>query len=228
MKPIQLSLFLTFLLLSSYLNGQNSIKIMDATISHENSKRACLQLNLDPEPKTLKEAWRDFLKDNYGFKLKEIGFLSNNDLLEAGEVSIKELSNETVDFYTHIVEDNNGSEMKVFLRYGYNIYLSKESNPNDYRTLNRIINEFLKFYLPKYYSSRVDDTEKRIKRLAEEAKDFEKEINKDSDEIKKLKKEIKELEDDLKENSELLKEAKTKLKKRKEKLERIEKDLNKL
>lgn len=45
-----------------FLSGQDLIP-QDGTIEHNDKERPCLQVTIDPEPKTLKEAWRDYLKD---------------------------------------------------------------------------------------------------------------------------------------------------------------------
>lgn len=205
-----------------------SIQPFDTLIEFDGSLRPCIQVNVDPEPKTLKEAWRDYLKDNYDFKLKGIGFLSNKDLLSAEAITVTQISSKEMDFYTYITEDEIGSEMKVFVRYGYDVYVNKKSTPTDYEALSNIIDNFLKYYLPIYYQGRVDDTEKRIKKLTDETNDLQKEIEDDAYKISELKKEIEELEADLETNTERLEEANIKLIKRTEKLDRIRSQLRKL
>ena len=228
MKTLKLTFLLAIVFATAQVNAQTSIQSIDATIEYDNAQRPCIQVNLDPEPKTLKHAWKDYLKDNYDFKLKGIGFLSNKDLLSAEEIMIEQISSKQMDFYTHITEDENGSEMKIFVRYGYDIYLTRENDPNAYEALTGMLNGFLKIYLPKYYEGKVNDTEKRIKKLSDETGDLEAEITDDSEKIAKLKKEIEGLEEDLKSNNERLKIAKIKLKKRSEKLDRIRGKLKEL
>jgi hypothetical protein len=203
------------------VNGQTSIQPVDATINFDEAQRPCIQVKLDPEPKTLKEAWKDYLKDNYDFKLKGIGFLRNKDLLSAEEINVAKISSKQIDFYTHISEDENGSEMKVFVRFGYDIYLNKEDYPNEYETLTVILKDFLNEYLTKYYQEKVNDTEERIEELEDETTDLKEEIADDTASIKKLKKEIEDLESQVESNNKLLEEANNKLIKRKEKLERV-------
>lgn len=207
------------------VNAQSSIQPFEAIIDFDKAQRSCIQVNLDPEPKTLKLAWSDYLKDNYDFKLKGIGFLSNKDLLSAEGVMVKQISSKEMDFYTQIIEDENGSEMKVFVRYGYDIYLTKENTPSDYEALTEILDSFLKYYLPKYYEGKVNDTEERIEKLTDETKDLKEDIVDDSSRIAKLKKEIADLEKELESNTELLEMANKKLMKRSEKLARIRNQL---
>lgn len=242
MKTLILSiLFMLALNLSaqpSHLPNSNSssepskhaftIQPFDTLIEFDGSLRPCIQVNLDPEPKTLKDAWRDYLKDNYDFKLKGIGFLSNKDLLSAEEITVTQISSNEMDFYTYINEDDNGSEMKVFVRYGYDVFINKEDTPTDYEGLTNILDGFLRYYLPIYHEGRVDDTEKRIIKLTSETNDLQEEIADDAYRIEELRKEIEELEADLKTNTERLESANKKLTKRNEKLERIRSQLRKL
>ena len=66
---------LSLLSQSSFLNAQ-SVEPTIGTINHDDKERPCWVANLDPEPKTLKEAWKDYIKDNYDVKLKGIGSVS--------------------------------------------------------------------------------------------------------------------------------------------------------
>lgn len=225
MKALTSLLLTIFLLASLNTKAQTSVDAKETTIKFDKAQRPCLQVNLDPEPKTLKKAWRKYLKDEYDFKLKGIGFLKNKDLLSAEQIVVKELSTNQMDFYTQIVESKTGSEMNVFVRYGYDIYISQSSHPDQFITLNNILDGFLKEYLPKYYADQIKDTEKRVKKLEKETKGLSKDIKKDTKKIEKLNKEIKDREKDLESNNELLKEAKTKLESRKDKLKRIKSEL---
>ncbi|WP_320815665.1 hypothetical protein [Flavobacterium sp.] len=228
MKTIQTAIFLAIYMLTVQVNAQSSIQPFDTTIDYDKVQRPCIQVNLDPEPKTLKNAWKDYLKDNYDFKLKGIGFFSNKDLLSAEEITVNQISSNEINFYTHIVEDENGSEMKVFVRNGNGIYITKEKLPNEYAAVSEILNSFIKYYLPKYYGEKINDTEERINKLTEEKDDLKNNIDEKSSDIEKLKKEIKNNEEELKSKKKELEITEIKLKKRKEKLERIRTQLRKL
>lgn len=228
MKTIKKISFWIMLLSVIQMNAQLSIKPFEATINYDKSQRPCIQVNLDPEPKALKKAWRAYLKDNYDFKLKGIGFLSNKDLLSAEDITVEKISSNALDFYTRVIEDENGSEMKVFVRHGYDIYISKKNYPKEYERLYDLLNRFIKSYLPKYYRGNITDTEKRISALSEEGIDLRKHIDENFEEIEKLKNEIEEKEEEVISNKEKLELAERKLIKRKEKLERIKNQLKKL
>lgn len=221
-------IFIAIYLITIQAYSQTSIQPLNTFIDFDEAQRPCLQVNLDPEPKELKYAWRDYLKDNYDFKLKGIGFLSNRDLLSAEKVTINQISSKVIDFYTHIVEDENGSEMKVFARHGYDIFINQENYPNEYLAIREILDSFMKYYLPKYYQEGLSETEKRMKELTNERNDLEEEIKDNADDISKLKEEIEDKEEKLKSNKQALEETAIKLKERKEKLKRIRTKLSEL
>jgi chromosome segregation ATPase len=126
-----------------------------------------------------------------------------------------------IDIYTHIIEDETGSEMKVFAAIRHDVFLSMNNSPAALIELRNIFQEFLKEYLPHYYQGRVRDAEHRVNALVKEKATFKKEITKDSEKIEQLKLEIEELSLKLAANRAKLDLAESKLKKRKEKLNRI-------
>lgn len=203
------------------VHAQTMIQPIEATINFDDAIRPCIQVNLDPEPKPIKKAWKDYLKDNCDFKLKGIGFLTDKDLLSAEEVTVEMISPNAMDFYTQVIEDENGSEMKVFARHGYDIYINKASSPDEYRALYGIVEGFVKSYLPEYYKDQIEDTEDRIAMLTDKTTDIKDNIADNTSEIEKLKKETVELQKELVTNDEQLKTAESKLITKKEKLSRV-------
>ncbi|WP_417265887.1 hypothetical protein [Brumimicrobium sp.] len=231
-KKIQFTLMMKFSLLAlMFFTLNNSVYAQavtpkDGMIMHNKSQRPSIFVNIDPEPKPLKKAWKSFLKDNYDFKIKGIGFLSNKDLLYAEDLVIEKISPKRMNFYTKIVENEVGSEMTVFGSFGYDIYIDKNETPEEYKVMNQMLTEFLNSYLPDYYKNQVKDTEKKVKKLSKEVKGLNKDISKNNKKTKKLAKEIEELTKEAAEKEEELETATIKLKERKSKLERIKKKLN--
>ncbi len=75
--------------------------------------------------------------------------------------------------------------------------------------------------LIKDYENKINNTEKRVNTLTNEANDLKENIIDNSDRIDKLKKEIQDLEEEMVSNNNLLKIAERKLIKRKEKLKKF-------
>lgn len=223
MKTKKLNIFIIGFCSIMTFGGLNAQKIepQNATIMHDDKLRSCIVVSLDPNPDQLKEAWRDYLNDTYGFKLKGIGFLQNKDLMSAEEVTIKKISSDKMEFYTNIVENELGSEMKVFASFGENKYINRENMSKEYKALNKIVDDFLKVYLPTFYNQMLEDTTKNFEDLNEEVADLNEEIVDDTERIEKLKKEIEDLNDNIDSNKETLEETKKTLTATEKKLARI-------
>lgn len=215
-------------LLFYFGSNAQTLTPVKSTIEHNEQIRACLMVKLDPEPKTLKNAWIDYLDNQYDFKLKGMGLFSNKELLTAEEVSIPKISSKKMNFYTNVVEDGDGSEMKVFASLGYDIYLNDEKYPAEFNSIKEIMTAFLKQYLPQYYKEVIEESSEKVKGLTEEIKDINDDIKDKEDDIEKLRKEIDEHKKNVLEKSSQLQEAEIKLRGNQDKMERIGAMLQKL
>lgn len=202
------------------LNAQ-AIVPKNGTISHNNKLVPCIMVSLDPKPDDLKEAWRDYLNDTYDFKMKGIGFLQNKDLLSAEEVSIKKISPNKIDFYTNIIENDLGSEMKVFASFADEKYFNQKDLRKEYKALSGIVENFLETYLPTYYKDMLKDTQNNFEDLTKNMTNLNKDIVDDSEKIEELKKEIEDLNKKVETNRDTLLKTKLSLKSSEEKLARI-------
>ena len=220
MKKIMICCWAAFLVIASIDGGfGQDLQLKESSIRHDKGKRACWVVHADPEPKTLKQAWNEYLKDQYGFKLKGIGWFANKDLMEAEGVKLLIISDTPVNFFTHIVEDDTGSEMKVFASDQQD-YFSQDYQSAAFEELAAIVKSFLKLYIPQYHNSKINDTELRIEELTSETEDLEQEISKNLENIEELEAEIEEMKAQMESNQNQLSQSKIKLEKRKAKLQR--------
>jgi len=218
---------LVFICLLLNLPGRSQgVVPQKSTIEHNDKNRPCLKAVVRPMPKTLKKAWQDYLKDSYDFKIKGIGFLTNKDLLTAEKVTVNEISPKAMDFYTKIVEHEDGSEMSVFASHGYDIYISKEKLPSEFAAMKGIFQEFLQNFLPQYHQELIKDTQKKIKGLEGDRKSMEKQIRKDKRKIEKLNKEIDKINEALISNKSELRQIEQLLRSRKNELKRVQETLD--
>lgn len=218
---IQISFLATVMIMLSGSVLAQEVDPRKGTIDHNDGERPCLVVNIDPEPKPLKKAWKSFLKDNYDLKIKGIGFLTNKDLLYKEDIVVEEISSKRMNFYTEIVEDEVGSEMKVFASFGYDIYIDENETPEEFKVMEKMFNDFLKQYLPKYYEGEVKATKKKVKELTKNVSSLKKDISKNKSDIEKHKEEIEKLTEEVAEKESELETANVKLKERREKLQRI-------
>jgi uncharacterized coiled-coil protein SlyX len=205
-----------------------SLKPLSSTIEINESTRPCIALTIDPEPKELKKAWVKFLKKEYSIKLKEKGFFGSSDILCAEEVQIDELILKQMDFYTQIVEVDNGSEMKIFASLGYDIYLNETDYPAEFKMLSNMFVSFLKQYLPVYYEEDIKRQTQNVKKLKKEINSLEANMKRDTEKIAELTEDVEDYRKSVENNSEKLDVAENKLKDREEKLERIKAKLQAL
>ncbi len=217
------TLFLTFAIMQ--LNAQ-TIQPEDATISYDGKSRPCLLIAVDPEAKTLKKAWKEYIKKNHDVKLKGIGFLSNKDLLSRKEVVIAAISPNAMDFYTEIIENETGSQMRVFASFGYDMYIDPATMPKEYEAMREIMTTFLNTYIPNYYQKIIDDTQKVVNDLSNDQKKLKKSISKDKKRVEKYNGKIEDLNKSLKDDSAELEEVETKLTNRESKLKGLKSKLN--
>jgi len=188
------------------------------TVKYKKSTQSCWEVHVDPEPKTLKKAWKEFLKQNYDFRLKGIGFLANKDLLTAEEVDLPVLNANSVNFFTHIVEDDAGSAMKVFAS-DQQRFFSDTYSPESFRQLRRMLENFMKVYLVKYHRGKLNDTRKRVEELTDETMELEEDIADNMEEIEELTEEIEEMKELNETKKSRLEENRRKLELRKSRLE---------
>lgn len=220
MKYVYISfLLISLIIIRATAYGQDLTPV-EATIERDNKLRSCLVVSVDPEPKTLKKAWRDFLKEKYDFKLKGIGFLSNKDVLSAKKVTLPAISPNALDFYTEILPDQSGSQMKVFASYGYEVYINPNEHPEEFQQLKTIFSTFLQTYIPNYYQELVDDTENAVRDLMKDQKKLKKSITKDSKKAEKFTAKIKQLNEAVSDNQAELIQVEEKLSNRTLKLEK--------
>jgi len=137
-------------------------------ISFDSKLRPALAANIEPEAKSFKKAWAHYLKKTHQVKLKGIGFLVNRDLLSAKDVIVAAVSSKRMNIYTRIMETSDGSEVKLFASFGYDIFIGPENYPNEYASMQAILNTFLIENLQNYYNNEIKETSKRITGLQKE------------------------------------------------------------
>lgn len=202
MMKSKILLWFAFFLLLSTLNsahGQQEFDFSTSTVMYDEEPRPCIAVRLAPGTKTIKKAWEDFVKKEYGINLRGLGFLVNKDILSAEKVTIKSLSDKAVDFRTRIVEEDDHSLMQVFVSLGYDIYLGPEKYPRSFKDLEDKTWKFLESFLPNYYKEKVSVVKEELEDLMKDQADLKDEIADNEKEMEKLRKENQKLEKDLRE-----------------------------
>lgn len=206
---------LIFLLLTSFFNisllyGQE-LTVSDQVIEYDNQERSCIKVFLKPGTKTVKKAYKDWMDDKQDVDVDGFGFLKNKDVLKAEKATIKAISPYRMDMYARIVEKDDYTEMSVFGSMGYDLYLTPQVYPSEYRKMKGLVFSFLNDFLPGYYQEKVEETKDVIGDIKDDKMDAKDDLADNREEIEDLKKENKELIDKIKEYENQLAKENSKL-----------------
>lgn len=216
---------LTFLFLGISSLGAQHLIIEQSTIIHNDEPRACIRVQMDPLPKEVKKAWRDYLDDNHDIDLKGIGFLSNKDMLSAEGVNFSEISSKELSLYTEVIEQGNFTEMRVFAALGHDIYLNETDYPLEFNRLQNTVEAFIGSYLPNHYQTLVAETEEELQDLTERQEDLTEDIADNREDIAKLEKENLEKTKELTEVENQIRSMNNILQARREKLQQVDRKI---
>jgi hypothetical protein len=162
MKKLFLSFLLLFLSVSFVILKSQTIRIDTTQISYEDKLRPCIGVQIDPGKDELTREWANYLKKNYKVKLNGIGWFSTKEILTALDVMLPTVSDRRMNFYTRITSVANGSEIKIFASYGYDIFIGDTNFPKEYSALQHILNNFLLKFVNDYYSDQISEIAKKI------------------------------------------------------------------
>lgn len=206
---------LIFLLLTSFLNlpslQAQELTVSDEAIEYNDQERSCIKVVLKPGTKTVKKAYKDWMEDKQDVDVDGFGFLKNKDVLKIEKENIKAISPYKMDMYARIVEKDDYTEMSVFGSMGYDLHVTPQTYPSEYRKMRTLVYSFLNDFLPGYYQEKVEETQDLIGDLKDDKSDAKDDLADNKKEIEDLKKENKELADKIKEYEDQLKKESVKL-----------------
>lgn len=221
---LRLFAFSLSVLLSS-LSLAQSIVPEQSTIEHNEAFRPCLTVVIEPEAGEVQKEWESFMKSNYKVKFNGAGFLGMGNLLESKAIVIPAISSKTLDFYANISQLEEGTELKVFVAFGYDVYVNPEETPAEFKALNHLLGNFIAGYLQPYYENKVSKTEKELKKLTKRGDKLEKKQVKYTNKIERLEQGIVDAKAELVENREERSEKKIVLEERQKQLDVILKQI---
>ncbi|HKK75138.1 MAG TPA: hypothetical protein VJ953_08710 [Saprospiraceae bacterium] len=231
MHTIILRLTILLFVLSSVNFTALAIDIEKGIYEREGTSRSGIRIYLDVPADEVKDAFDDFLKKNYGFKLKGNGLFANKDELYAEKVEAKKIVEKQFNWYTEIIPAPRGehqTQMTIFVSLGYDIYLSEENYPESFQKVYRLSIDFLEQYIPEYHKDLIEETSDLVEDLQDDTKDLQKDIDRNTKDIEKLKKEIREMEAERKEKIATLEKQQEKLQTQKEILRKAQQDLRRI
>ncbi|GAB5553554.1 MAG: hypothetical protein Sapg2KO_31450 [Saprospiraceae bacterium] len=230
MKSIlhKLSTFIFLLLLSL---PTYALSIETGTYERDDEQRPGIRVYLDVNADEVRDAFIDYLKDKYDFKLKGDGLFANKDELYAEEILIQEIIDKRINWYTEIIESDRSSSktrMTIFVNLGYDIYLSEGKYEASFDKVYDMVAAFVASYVPSYYNELISDTKEAITDLEEATNDLKKDIEKNQKDIEDLKSEIEEMETNISENEDQLKQKKKDLMRNQKSLQKAKKEISEI
>jgi hypothetical protein len=213
------------LISSLTINAQN-LRVENASVIIDDTQVPAVKVVMNPAPKKVKEAFRDYISDRYDVKMKGIGFLSNKDVLTAEGVQIPTITYNDMDLKAKIVENGDNTEMYVVGTLGYDVNISPDSYRTEYRAMKNITVNFLNEFLPEYYQERVDETQDMLSDLIDNRNDLRDDLKDNKDKIAELEKENRELSTEITSVEAKIQEAEMKLDNRRDNLQKVNRRLN--
>lgn len=216
---------LLFIFISTIFLNAQSLTVENSMTDYDEKTYPAVTVTMNPSPDKVKEEFEDYMKDNYDVKMKGTGLFSNRDVLYADRVDIEKISDKTLDFRAKIIERGDITELSVFGSFGYDLPISRERFPEEYRQLKRITVDFINEFLPDYYKDRVDETEEMLEDLVKDREKLKDDITDNEEEIEKLRKENEENRKEMEELETKISDAESKLNLRQKSLRKINSDL---
>jgi len=160
------SIFIVGLLILTSLSVSAQTYVIDTSnVNFESKPRECLSSLIDPKSKAIKLAFKRYMKNSYGIKMKGVGFLTNKDVLKAKDVMCGTISAKRMNIYCQVVQTPKNSQMSFFGAFGYDIYVENKVYPAEFKQMRIIMNSFLMQYLNEYYAQEIELTATNIKSL---------------------------------------------------------------
>ena len=196
-----------FLMSASYAQ---KIQLTEGMVNHNGVEQASIIATIEPPTKAIKEALKDWMKEEHEVDLKGYGFLTNKATLSAEGVIIPEISKKRIDFFAKVTKEGNKSEMQVFSSFGPEVPINAVAYPTAYAALQNLTLDFLDDFLPKWYRSRIAEAQEVVSDLRRERENLMNDKQDNQEEMRELQEELTEVEQDLDEaESELNKDLNT-------------------
>jgi hypothetical protein len=143
---------------------ESAYTITNSIIQYKGDQRACVHVEIDPGSKQTRNAWEEFLKDNYEIKMK-----GKYDMI-AKEVMFPKLSPDKINFHTIITGDDSFSHIDLMLAFDKKNFAFPSNNPTEFANMKQLLDEFLPAFLRKYYVSEIKSSAKLLKKTKKQNK----------------------------------------------------------
>lgn len=230
MRTIFKLLSLLIIFISSF-SPAFSVDIEKGFYQRDQEERPGIRIYLEAETDAVKDAFVDFLKKNYDFKLKGNGWFANKEELYAKKVIVQKIIDKQMDFFAEIIPVSQGAsqtQITLFASLGYDIYLNEQDYPAAYQDLYNLGVAFLENFIPDYFKEHISTAKKDIKKLEKTTQSLSKDIDQNEKDIKKMYQEIQDMQAALEEKNAQLENLKVLLEEKERTFQDAKRDLSRI
>lgn len=188
--------------------------IIQSTAYHKDKSQTSLEVEIAPEPKETRKAFKKYLRKQHDVKLKRDG-----DFYAVKQSKVVAITDVQIDLYSAFKENKDGgTQMSLFARKGYDLYITPTSDGAAFSNMRTLFQDFLNGYLGEYYEDKLEDAvdlsgdlKKDKSKLTDKNKDLNDDIEDNKKDIEKMTKENKEKAEQIEENKKELKKLEEKI-----------------
>lgn len=198
-----------FLMSASYAQ---KLQLTEGMVNHNGVEQASIIATIEPPTKAIKEALKDWMKEEHEVDLKGYGILTNKATLSAERVIIPEISKKRIDFFAKVTKEGNKSKVHFFSSFGPEVPINAVAFPTAFASLQNLSLDFLDDFLPKWYRSRIAEAQEVVSDLRQKRENLMNNQEDNQEEITEIEQDLDEAESDLNKDLNALHEVGHKLK----------------
>ena len=215
------------LLFSASLSAQQ-FDIVETDYPHEDKVYEAIKISIDAEKDEAKEAWNDFIQDEYDIDVKGYGFFVKKDELKTEPIPTSFLSPETRIMHTHFAEKDGYTQLYIYATKSDDTPVIGTSDTLALSNLESISEEYISYFLPAYYEEKAIEMTEYFEEVTEDIEDMESEVSESQEEIRELQAKVKELHVKITESKNEKEKAKRQLNRSLEILEQVKESIDKM
>lgn len=196
--------------LSLQVSAQEVVFTTESVV-YDGKERMSVSTIIAPEPDVVKEAFEDWMKDEYDVKMKGSGLFTDKDVLTAEEAKVSVISPKFIDFYARSVPSGDQTQFSVFASFGYNVHIEPETYPQEFAAMQDLHYAFVSEFLPQWYQEQIGDTEEVVADLSDDIESFKDDMDKNLKDQAELREEMEEMKQSLQQTEVQLSETMARL-----------------
>lgn len=217
-------LFAAFFLIGNQAISQKLV-MENGKTSYKDQFRTAINVTIEPNKKEVRTGWENWLEEKYDTRIDGSSWFNKKDVLTAPGIMIPSISDKQFDLYAEVIDKGEGSQLNIFASFGYDMHITPQTFPDEYRALENLTLNFLTDFLTNYYNNRTEHLEELVRDLENNKNHLLEDISDNKKDIVNLNEENIDLENEMNSKGVELDDAAKKLKEEKENLDTVNKKL---